>query len=137
MASQPANTLISVRYTVRAYRDGVRHESVLALVGGVLGGGMRDLKMSVPGDETLMTETRETLASTESAILNTSLTDGRTTGLPIVRTFKTVTTAKDAVDDATFGANLAQMVRIGRDVFFHKVDANLTDDLHEQLRDVH
>jgi hypothetical protein len=64
------------------------------------------------------------------------MTEGRTTGLPVVRTFKTVTTAKNAVDNATFGANLAQMVRIGRDVFFHKINANLTDDLHAQLRGV-
>lgn len=138
MANQPANTLISVRWTVRAYRDGLRHDAILAQVGGVLGGGMRDLKMSVPGDETLMTETRETLASTESAILNTSMTEGRTQGLPIVRTFKTVTTAKDALDNATFnGDTLAPMVRIGRDVFFFKNDANNTDDLHAQLRGVH
>jgi len=137
MASQPANTLISVRYTVRSYRDGVRHEAVLPLLGGVLGGGMRGLKMSVPGDETLMTETRETLGAGESAILNTSLTEGRNSGLPVVRHFKTVTTAKEAVDNATFGANLAPMVRIGRDVFFHKKDAFLTNDLHEQLRGVH
>jgi hypothetical protein len=136
MASQPANTLIKVQYTVRSYRDGVRHEAVLALLGGVLGGGMRELKMSVPGDETLMTETRETLGAGESAILNTSLTVGRTTGLPVVRHFKTVTTAKDAVDNGTFGANLGVPKRIGRDWFFYKKDAFLTDDLHQQLRDV-
>jgi hypothetical protein len=115
----------------------VRHDAVLALLGGVLGGGMRDLKMSVPGDEVLMDETREALGAGESAILNTSLTVGRTTGLPVVRHFKTVTTAKDAVDNATFGTNLGVPKRIGRDVFFYKNDANLTADLHAQLRGVH
>lgn len=136
MASQPANSLIKVQYTVRSYRDGVRHEAVLALLGGVLGGGMRELKMSVPGKETLMTETRMPLDAGDD-ILNTSLTTGRTVGLPLVREFRTVTTAKDAVDNGTFGANLGVPKRIGRDWFFYKNDAHLTDDLHQQLRDVH
>jgi hypothetical protein len=125
MASQPANTLISVEYTVRAYRQDLRHEAILPLLGFP---GMRGAVMSVPGHEDLVTETRD--ASDD--IVTTSVDNNRV-GLPIVRELRDVVTAAQAVVGI---ADLAMPKRIGRDIFLLKKVGSLTDDLHDELRSV-
>jgi hypothetical protein len=87
--------------------------------------------MSVPGEETLDLTVRT--ADTDSDIVTTALTEGRGTGLPIVRGLKAVTTLPAAVSGV---ASLDFPVVIGQDRFLNKADANVADDLHQDLRDV-
>lgn len=147
MASQPANTDISVRYMVRAYRQDLRHEAVLALLGFP---GMRPAVMSIPGGlktnggtfvagtiqkgETLISETRDTGADdvVTTALLGARL-DGATSGLPVVRFLKATVTAAAAVAGI---AHLDMPLRLGRDIFLFKRAGFLTDDLHQDLRNV-
>lgn len=123
MASQPANSLISVEYTVRSYRQDLLHRSILETQGFP---GMRGAVMSTPGEEFKVDETRDNTSS----IHDTSLTEGRSTGLPVVRTLVVPTTAAAAL---TGIANLQMPKRIGRDVFFTKTAAHNTDDIQGQL----
>lgn len=140
MASQPANSLINVRYMVRSYRQDLRHESVLALLGFP---GLRPAVMSIPGglktnggtmlagtlrkDETLISETRAS-----SVEVTTSLDDNKT-GLAVVRFLKPTVTLAAAVSGIS---NLAMPLRLGRDVFLFKKDAYNTDDIQQDLRNV-
>lgn len=124
MASQPANATISVEYSVRAYRQDLRHEAILALVGFP---GMRSAIMSVPGSENLVDETRD------NTVLVTTALDENRDGLPVVRFLKAVVTLEDAAEGIS---DLQFPKRIGRDVFLMKNAANLTDDLHAELRAV-
>jgi hypothetical protein len=147
MASQPANSLINVRYMVRAYRQDLRHEAVLALLGFP---GMRSAVMSIPGgvktnggtfaagdvlkSEILVSETRDT---DDDAIVTTSLLgarlSGEDSGLPVVRFLKPTVTLAAAV---TGIPHLAMPLRLGRDVFLFKTDAFNTDDIQQDLRNV-
>jgi hypothetical protein len=92
--------------------------------------------MSIPGgqdssdarvDETLIDATRD-----GSTLVTTSV-DEQKTGLPVVRFLKTVTTFEDAAEGMS---DLQFPIRIGRDAFLRKTSGNLTDDLHQELRDV-
>lgn len=147
MASQPANALINVRYMVRAYRQDLRHEAILALLGFP---GMRPAVMSIPGgvktnggtfaagtvqkSEILVSETRDT---DDEAVVTTALLgarlDGDDSGLPIVRFLKPVVTLAQAVAGIP---HLAMPLRLGRDVFLFKKDAFLTEDIQQDLRNV-
>ena len=147
MASQPANSLINIRYMVRSYRQDLRHEAVLALLGFP---GMRPAVMSIPGgvrtdsttfasglktkSEVLVTETRDT---DDDAIVTTALLgarlDGEDSGLPVVRFLKPVVTLAAAVAGIP---HLAMPLRLGRDVFLFKQDAYNTDDIQQDLRNV-
>lgn len=147
MASQPANSLINVRYMVRSYRQDLRHESVLALLGFP---GMRGAVMSIPGglktnggtfaagtiqkSEILVSETRDT---DDDGVVTTALLgarlDGDDSGLPVVRFLKPVLTLGAAVAGLT---HLAMPLRLGRDVFLFKQDAYNTDDIQQELRNV-
>lgn len=147
MASQPANSLINVRYMVRSYRQDLRHESVLALLGFP---GMRGAVMSIPGglktnggtyvagtiqkSEILVSETRDTATDSvvTTALLGARL-NGNTSGLPVVRFLKPTVTLGAAVAGIT---NLAMPLRLGRDVFLFKKDAYNTDDIQQGLRNV-
>lgn len=153
MASQPANTDINVVYMVRAYRQDLRHESVLALLGFP---GMRPAVMSVPGGlktnggtfaagtvekgETLLSETRDT---SDQDVVTTALLgariDGITSGLPLVRFIKAAVTAAQAVSGIPSGLPIPHLdmpLRLGRDIFLFKKAGFLTDDLHQDLRNV-
>lgn len=126
MASQPANVDILVKRRVRSYRQNLRHNNIHGLVNR-----LRPQVMSVPGDENLDLTVRA--ADTDSDIVTTALTEGRGTGLPIVRGLKPVTSLPEAVSGV---ANLDFPVVIGQDRFLNKADANVADDLHQDLRDV-
>lgn len=148
MASQPANSLISVRYMVRSYRQDLRHEAVLALLGFP---GLRPAVMSIPGglktnggtyeagtvqkDETLISETRDN--GTDISVVTTALLGARLdeedSGLPVVRFLKPVVTLAQAVAGIS---HLAMPLRLGRDVFLFKQDAFNTEDIQQDLRNV-
>jgi hypothetical protein len=87
--------------------------------------------MSVPSEETLDLTVRS--ADTDDDVVTTALLEGRGSGLPVVRGLAPVKTLQEAVQGVT---GLDFPVRIGQDVFLNKSDANLTDDLHQNLRDV-
>ena len=147
MASQPANSLINVRYMVRSYRQDLRHECVLALLGFP---GMRPAVMSIPGglktnggtyvagtiqkSEILVSETRD---PDDDGVVTTALLgarlDGDDSGLPVVRFLKPVVTLAQAVAGIS---NLAMPLRLGRDVFLFKKDAFNTEDIQHNLRNV-
>lgn len=126
MASQPANTDILVKRRVRSYRQMLRHNNIHAMVNRI-----RPLVMSVVGEETLDLTIRA--ADVDSDIVTTALTEGRGTGLPVVRGLKEVTTLAEAVASIS---DLDFPVQIGQDKFLQKADASVTDDLHQNLRDV-
>ena len=123
MASQPSNTDIRIHRRVRSYRQDLRHNPVLGRTGRI-----RGLVMSVPGEEDLMTETRDGAAIVTTAV-------GGRLGLPIVRELRPVTSLEEAAESV---ADLNFPVRMPghRDVFLEKADDSVTDDLHQDLRDV-
>jgi hypothetical protein len=87
--------------------------------------------MSVPSEETLDLTVRVT--DPDDDIVTTALLEGRGSGLPVVRGLAPVTTLAEAVAGV---ADLDFPVRIGQDLFLNKSDAAVTDDLHQNLRDV-
>lgn len=121
MASQPANTTISVNRRIRAMRDDQLHTSVKHRTTP-----FEDLVMSVPGEEILVTETRD----------STFLSDAFRFGHPIVvepRTKALFETAAEGI------ANLDFPVRLPgnpRDAFLQKTSGNEGDDIHANLRAV-
>jgi len=126
MATQPANVDILVKRRVRSYRQNLRHNNIHGLVNR-----LRGQVMSVPGRETLDLTWRGT--NLGSDVVTTSLTEGRGTGLPIVRGLKPVVTLPQAV---TGILDLDFPVVIGQDRFLNKADGAVTDDLHQDVRDV-
>lgn len=126
MASQPANVEIGVKRRVRSYRQGLRHNNIHGLVNR-----LRPLVMSVPSEETLDLTVRA--ADLDDDIVTTALLEGRGSGLPVVRGLAPVVTLAEAVAGVP---DLEFPVRIGQDVFLNKADGSLTDDLHQDLRDV-
>ncbi len=126
MASQPSNVDISVQRRVRAYRQNLRHNNVHGMVNR-----LRALVMAVPGEETLDLTLR--VVDTDDDVVTTALLEGRGSGLPVVRGLGEVTTLVEAVAGLT---HLAFPLRIGQDVFLTKADGHLTEDLHQDLRDV-
>lgn len=128
MASQPANTSISVHRTVRTYRQDLRHEAVKALTHK-----LRPLVFSVPGQETLIVVNGRTTAVTDFSTYMGEARVGATRGLPVSIG---VRAAKDFnVVDHLVGADIEFPFEIGTDKF---VADNATDsayDLHQDLRD--
>ena len=122
MASQPLNADIRVHRRVRSYRQMIRHNNVKAMVNR-----MRPLIMSVPSRETQILSTFDGDAN----IVQTNLTSNRR-GLPIVRYLRPVVPFETAAEGI---AGLNFPVVIGQDKFLEKSDANVADDLHENLRD--
>jgi|GEM_PF-3668580 len=122
MASQPANASIRVHRRVRSYRQMIRHNNVKAMVNR-----MRPLIMSVPSRETQILSTFDGDAN----IVQTNLTSDRR-GLPIVRYLRPVVPFQTAAENI---AGLNFPVVIGQDSFLEKSDANVADDLHQNLRD--
>jgi len=123
MASQPANVDIKVHRRVRSYRQMIRHNNVKAMCNR-----MRPLIMSVPSRETQILSTFDGDAN----IVQTNLTSNRR-GLPIVRYLRPVVPFETAAENI---AGLNFPVVINGDKFLEKSDANVADDLHQDLRDV-
>ncbi len=128
MASQPSNVDIRVHRRVRSYRQDLRHNAILSMAQG----HMRELVMSVPSEEVLVSETRD---SASAGALVTTAVDQNRLGLPVVRELRPVTTLEEAAEDIT-GLNFPIRMPGHRDVFLEKADATVADDLHKNLRDV-
>ena len=122
MASQPANADIRVHRRIRSYRQMLRHNNIKAMVNR-----MRPLIMSVPSRETQILSTFDGDAN----IVQTNLTSNRR-GLPVVRYLRPVVPFETAAEQI---AGLNFPVVIGQDKFLEKSDANVADDLHQDLRD--
>lgn len=138
--SQPLNTTITVQRRLRAYRQDFRHEAVKALVGN----GMRDLVVSVPGEESLVGQTRASVAANGAAILPTSLggannyvsTSTSTRGLPIVtgrEVSMSMSTLVNHVNDLDFPIRLPGV----RDIQIGKQSGSLSQDLFKHAADHH
>lgn len=124
MASQPANQTISVFRRVRSFRRGLRHNNIKALVNR-----MRPQIMSVPSEEVQIDRTFDTT----SDHVTTALAKAGNKGLPVVVFLREETTLAEAVSGVS---DLGFPVRIGEDAFLEKQSTALTDDLHQDLRDV-
>ncbi len=118
MASQPANTTLSVEFSVRAKRELLLDRMVL---------NVSRLVMVSPGEESGLLESRD------NTVLTTTALDVDKDGLPIVRYARPVVTPA-AVKAAV--SNLAMPKRIGKDLFFVKKSGYLTDDLMGQVKAV-
>ncbi len=126
MASQPANTDIKVFYSVRSQRDPIRHESVAALTKR-----LRPLVMSVPGEEILVgVLARDTAVSDFSPFMGEARY-GAGRGFPIVIGLLKRKAFADAQEGLT-GIDFA--FTIGQDKFLQNTEANLSRDLHSDLR---
>lgn len=121
MASQPANADIRVHRRVRSYRQMIRHNNIKAMVNR-----MRPLIMSVPSRETQILSTFDG----DAGIVQTNLTSNRR-GLPIVRYIRPVVPFETAAENI---AGLNFPVVIGQDKFLENSDANVRNDLHQDLR---
>jgi hypothetical protein len=101
----------------------LRHNNIKAMVNR-----MRPLIMSVPSRETQILSTFDGDAN----IVQTNLTSDRR-GLPVVRYLRPVVPFETAAEQI---AGLNFPVVIGQDKFLEKSDATVTDDLHQDLRDL-
>ena len=123
MASQPANTTILVHRRIRAQRDDFLHTSVKHRASGV---GFNDLIMSVPGEEIKVFEFRD----------STFRTDAFRFGHPVTVAERGKTSFETAAETIS-GLNFPiTFPAYPRDKFLEKSDANVADDLHQDLRDV-
>ena len=121
MASQPANTTIEVFRRIRAQRDDQLHTSVKHRTTP-----FGTQVMSVPGEEILVVETRD----------SSFVTDAFRFGHPVVVSPRVKATFEDAAESI---ADLNFPVRLPgnpRDVFLEKSPGNNQDDLHQELRDI-
>ena len=123
MAPQPANTAIAVHRRIRAQRDDFLHTSVKHRASGV---GFNDLIMSVPGEEIKVFEWRDTAFRTDAFRFGHPITVGE----------RAKTTFEAAAEGIT-GLNFpVRFTAYPRDAFLEKSTANLTDDLHQEVRDI-
>lgn len=123
MASQPANTTIEVFRTIRMQRDDNLHTSIKHRITP-----FGDKIMNVPGEEILVTETRDATFLSDAFGPNSG-------GHPVVvvpRTKETFADAVSTIADLQFPITLPGNPR---DAFLTKTAGNNTDDLHQDLRD--
>ena len=121
MASQPANTTIEVFRTIRMQRDDFLHTSVKHRITP-----FGDKIMNVPGEEILVTETRDA----------SFVTDAFRFGHPVCVIPRTKSTFENAVENIADLQFPITLTGNPRDAFLTKTAGNNTDDLHQDLRDV-
>jgi hypothetical protein len=126
MAAQPANTDIKIYRTLRSFRQGLRHESVAALIKR-----LRPLVMSIPANEILVgVLTRDTNTKDFSPYMGEARHNaGR--GFPIVVGLKGQVSFAKA---QTSLPNIDFAFQIGQDKFLFNTTAGLTGDLHADGR---
>jgi hypothetical protein len=127
MASQPANTAIKVYYRVRAQRNDELHTSVKHRASGV---AWNNLNIVPPGEEILVYEKRDT----------SFVTDAFRFGHPVTVLPREKTAFADIVSDesALQVSGLSFPITFPmypRDKFIEKTEANVGDDLHQDVRD--
>lgn len=121
MASQPANSDISVHRRVRAYRSDRRHESIKTVTDR-----LSTLVMSTPGEEVFA-----------EYLLNDAAPSFRSDAFRFGHKVLLSRTEPVAFTDAVSGlSGINFPIQIGRDKFIEKDDSNVTDDLHDELRDL-
>lgn len=123
MASQPANTSIEVKRRIRAQRNDLLHTSVKHRASGI---GFVDLVMNVPGEEILVFEIRD----------ESFRTDAFRFGHPVTVVPRTLLSFEDAVELLTDMDFPVTFPNYPRDKFLNKASGSLTDDLHQELRDL-
>lgn len=129
MSAQPLNTDITIRRTLRSYRNNVRHESVAALIKR-----LRPMIMSIPGNEVLVgVVSRDTSVADFSPYMGEARY-GASRGFPIVVGLNaqvSFSNAQTNLPDVDFA------FQIGQDQFIHNTAATLaTADLHSDARDL-
>lgn len=128
MASQPANTDVSVFRRVRAFRQDHRHESVEALIKR-----LRPLVMSIPANEILSgVQNRDTNLADFSPYMGEARHDA-TRGFPIIIGLNAQVTFATAQEATGIGIDFG--FQIGRDKFLQNAEASLAaQDLHADMR---
>jgi hypothetical protein len=119
MYSQPLNSTISVTPRLRTYFNNGRHTSIKHLTTP-----FDAALVSVPGEETLVLETRD----------STFKSDQFRYGHPVVVYPRTVLTLHDALANITNMDIPVRMVGNPREIQIQKVAAYKTDDLHANAR---
>ncbi len=127
MASQPLNSEIHVFQRVRSQRAFNLHRSVWEVGNGA---GSNPLKVVVPGEEGMLTATRDAV----NDIVTTSLTTGRNDGYAIVRYTLSPLAFEDAVIDTAIPNERIKIVRIGKDAFIENTEEYLTRDLFGDVK---
>lgn len=128
MASQPANSSISVYRTVRAYRQSHRHDAVASLTKK-----LRPLVLSVPGEEDhVEVKTRNTSLSDFSSYMGQAAA-GASRGMPIVIGTRSAPTFEAAQEGIT---GVAAAITVGGDQFLENSAGSLSGDLHQGARDL-
>lgn len=126
MAAQPANTDIKVYRTIRSFRQGLRHESVAALIKR-----LRPLVMSIPAEEILVgVLTRDTTTKDFSPYMGEARHNA-SRGFPIVVGLLGQTSFAAAQTNLP---NIDFAFQIGQDKFLLNTVAGLTGDLHADAR---
>ena len=121
MASQPANTDILVHRRIRAQTDNLRHTTVKEVINP-----FTPKVMSVPSREIMVFENRDGSLRTGAFRF----------GFPVTVERRDKTTLATAIAGIS-GLNFPiRFPGVQRDVFLEKDDANVADDLHQDLRDV-
>lgn len=118
-SAQPLNTEIAVFRRVRSQMANDRHDSVKQMTGE-----MRPRYVVVPAEEVRVLETKDSV-----------VTDAWRYGHPVVRynrSAKTPATVYDGVTGLDFPVRLTAQ---RRDLFITKTEANVGDDLFQDVRD--
>jgi hypothetical protein len=119
MASQPLNAEISVFRRVRTQVQNERHDPVRLL------GRVRPKYVVVPSEEIRVLSTKDS-----------NVTDAWRYGHPVVRYARDFVRPADLYASASGLDYPVRLTAEPRDLFIQKTDANVTDDIHQNARDV-
>jgi len=122
MASQPANTEISVYRRVRAQVEARRHDPVNII------GRIRPKIIAIPAEEVRVIETRDSLITDAQSV------SGNRLGHPLVRYLRPELTPANVLDNVTGLDFPVRLTNSYRDLFVQKSAANLGDDLQSEVR---
>ena len=117
--SQPLNATISVTPRLRTYRNNGRHTSIKHLTTP-----FDTALVSVPGEETLVIETRDATFKSDAFRL----------GHPVVVEPRTVLTVKEMMQNASNMAFPVRLVGNPRELQLEKTAAYKTDDIQAEAR---
>lgn len=126
--SQPLNAAIKVYRSIRSYRDLGRNDSI-----GAVTKKLKPLLMSVPGrEEGTEVKARDTDFGDFSAYMGEASTQA-VRGYPVLIGLRDAITFAQAQNEIP-GVGFAYT--IGQDKFIENTEDNLSNDLHQDLRDL-
>lgn len=126
--SQPLNATIKIYRSIRSYRDLGRNDSI-----GAVTKKLKPLIMSVPGrEEGTEVKYRDTDFGDFSAYMGEASSQA-VRGYPVLIGLRDAITFAQAQNDIS-GVGFAYT--IGQDKFVENTEDNLTNDLHQDLRDL-